>query len=269
MTRTEIATATVTDGEARTNYTIPSTIPAGSHRLYGVFQENDTHETATGYNTFEIRIATVTTINNVLASIGETATFTAQVQYNTNQNVDSGTVQFQMGGNNIGTPVNVSNGVARLQYEIPSNTETGTSIKAIFLETNTYAASESADGSIKIREGTNVTVTNVSGNLDSDITIEADITDSDGDRVNSGRARLYIDGTLNGELQTVTRGKVTFPYHIADNAVLGGHTIKVAYIQNDDYDDTLYEIEYVLDLLHYSDIHFDDLDIFLILLHSF
>ena len=235
MTRTQIATATVEEGVARTAYTIPSDLAAGSHTLYGVYQENDTYVEATGYNTLEVRIPTVTTITNVLASIGETATFTAQIKYNTNQNVDAGTVQFKLGDSNIGTPVNVSNGVATLQYEIPQGTLNGTSIKAIFIETNTYAASE-ATGIIKIRESTNVTLTNISGNLDTDVTITANITDADGDEITSGSAQLYIDNTLSGSEVSVDNGVATFTYHIADNMVLGGHTIKVSYIQNDDYD---------------------------------
>ncbi|RAP44332.1 MAG: hypothetical protein BZ136_08890 [Methanosphaera sp. rholeuAM74] len=141
-----------------------------------------------------------------------------------------------MGGNNIGTPVNVVNGVATLQYEIPSNTADGTAIKAIFIETNTYAASESAAGSIKIRESTNVVVNDISANRDTSITITASVTDEDGDPINKGKARLYIDNTLNGELRSVSNGTVSFPYTVADNAVLGGHTIKVVYVQNDDYD---------------------------------
>lgn len=236
MTRTQIGTATVENGVANTTYTIPSDTTPGSHTLYGVYQENDNYVNAEGYNTLEVRVPTVTTVNDVLASIGETATFTAQVKHHTNQNVNEGTVQFQLGGTNIGTPQNVSDGVATLQYEIPSNTEDGTAITAVFIETNTYGASTSVAGTLSIREGTNVVVENISANRGSTATITAIVTDSDGDNVTTGQAQLYIDNTISGEPVNVVGGSVSFSYDVANNAVLGGHSIKVSYLQNDTYD---------------------------------
>lgn len=236
MTRTNIGTATVEEGVAETTYTIPGDATTGSRTLYATYEQNDNYMLAEGYNTIEIRIPTVTTIEDVLASIGETATFTANVKHHTNQNVDEGTVQFQMGGVNIGTPAAVSNGVATLQYEIPSNTEDGTEITAIFIETTTYGASTSAAGTISIREGTNVLVQNISANRDSTATISATITDASGDNVNTGQAQLYVDNTISGEPVNVVNGQVSFSYSVANNAILGGHTIKVSYLQNDTYD---------------------------------
>lgn len=236
MTRTNIGTATVEEGVAETTYTIPGDATTGSRTLYATYEQNDNYMLAEGYNTIEIRVPTVTTIEDVLASIGETATFTANVKHHTNQNVNEGTVQFQMGGVNIGTPAAVSNGVATLQYEIPSNTEDGTEITAIFIETTTYGASTSAAGTISIREGTNVLVQNISANRDSTATISATVTDASGDNVNTGQAQLYIDNTISGEPVNVVNGQVSFSYSVANNAILGGHTIKVSYLQNDTYD---------------------------------
>lgn len=236
MTRTQIGTATVENGVASTTYTIPGDTTPGSHTLYGVYQENDNYVNAEGYNTLEVRIPTVTTVSDVLASIGETATFTANVKHHTNENVNEGTVQFQLGGVNIGTPVSVSAGVATLQYEIPSNTEDGTEITAIFIETSTYGASTSAAGTISIREGTNVLVQNLSANRDSTATITATVTDASGDNVSTGQAQLYVDNTISGEPVNVVNGAVSFSYPVANNAILGGHTIKVSYLQNDTYD---------------------------------
>lgn len=236
MVKTTIGNATVTSGRAETTYVIPGDTTPGVHTIYATYTENNNFMEGTGYNTAEIRIPTVTTIEDVLASIGETATFTAHVNYNTNQNVNEGTVQFQMGGTNIGSAVNVVNGVATLQYEIPSGTSDGTAIKAIFLETNTYGASQSSDGTLSVREGTNVVVGNVSANLGSTATITATITDSSGDSISTGQAQLYIDNTASGNPVSVSNGVATFSYSVANNAVLGGHTIKVSYLQNNTYD---------------------------------
>ncbi|RAP49742.1 MAG: hypothetical protein BZ138_07285 [Methanosphaera sp. rholeuAM270] len=244
MTKTQIGTASVSSGEATTEWTIPSDVTPGSHTIYATYVQNDNYMTATGYNTAEIRIPTVTTITDVVGSIGETVTLTANVKYNTNQNVNEGTVQFQCKTaeeseyTNIGTAVNVSSGVATLQYTIPNNVDDGTvlDIRATFIETTTYGASVSAAGDLAIREGTTVVVQNISANRDTSATITATITDSDGDNVDSGQAQLYIDNTASGQPQSVSDGSVSFTYSVANNAVLGGHSIKVSYIENDDYE---------------------------------
>ena len=142
-----------------------------------------------------------------------------------------------MGGVNIGSPQNVnSNGIATLQYEIPSNTVDGTAIKAIFIETTTYGSSQSANGTLRIRSNVNVVVTNVSANRNSTATISATITDSNGDNITQGQAQLYIDNTASGTPVSISNGAVSFTYSVANNATVGSHSIKVTYIQNEDYD---------------------------------
>lgn len=236
MTRQKIGTASEANGIAETTYVIPGDATTGNRTLYATYEQNDEYMLAEGYNTIEIRVPTEITVDNVLASIGETATFSAAVKHHTSQNVNEGTVQFQLGGVNIGSPVNVSNGIATLQYEIPSNTEDGAEITAIFIETLTYGASTSAAGTLSIREGTNVVVENLSANRGTTATITATVTDADGDNVSTGQAQLYIDNTLSGEPVNVVSGSVSFSYDVANNAVVGGHAIKVAYLQNDTYD---------------------------------
>lgn len=242
MARIRIGSAIVTNGEATTSYTIPSNMATGEHTLYGIFEEEDTYETASGTATFFVRIATSTTVSNVVASHGEQATFTANVKYNTNQNVTEGTVQFMLGNTNIGTPVNVVNGTATLQYVIPSNTEDGTSIKAIYIATNTYASSESNTATLNIRDTINVVVDNVSANPGSGTgvstaSITATITDSNSQPITIGQARLYLNDTPRGLLVNLANdGTVTFTIPISSMMSPGSHTIKVEYIQNDTYD---------------------------------
>ena len=238
MTKTTIGTASVSSGSAQTTYTIPGDVTPGQHTLYATYAQNDHFMEGIGYNTAEIRVPTTTTITTpITASIGETTTFTAHVTHHTNQNVNEGTVQFQLGGVNIGSPQNVnSNGIATLQYEIPSNTVDGTAIKAIFIETTTYGSSQSANGTLRIRSNVNVVVTNVSANRNSTATISATITDSNGDNITQGQAQLYIDNTASGTPVSISNGAVSFTYSVANNATVGSHSIKVTYIQNEDYD---------------------------------
>lgn len=235
MTKTKIAEAEVTNGSGSASYTIPSDAHIGESTLYGIFQENNSYETATGTSTLYVRVPTTTSVSNVLASIGETATFTATVKHHTSQNVDEGTVQFYLGESAIGGAVNVVNGVATLQYEIPSNATTNTAITARFNQTNTYAASNDATGVLTLRADSNVTITDLSANRTDTATITAAVTDDNGDGINTGNATLYIDNVQQGQAQSVSNGSVSFQYSVANNATTGSHTIRVEYAQNNTY----------------------------------
>lgn len=235
MAKTQIGTAAVTDGTGSIEYTIPADAFIGENTLTGVYQENNTYEQATGTSTIHIRIPTVTTVDNVLASIDEEATFTATVKHHTSQNVDEGRVQFQLAGANIGAPVNVNNGVATLNYTIPSNAVTGTVITAKYLQTDTYAGSETSNGILSLRADSNVTITDLSANRGTNATITASITDTNGDGINTGTATLYIDNTQSGAPVNVNNGVATFTHTILSNEITGSHTIRVEYARNDDY----------------------------------
>lgn len=241
MAKEEIGSATVINGVAETTYNIPSNATTGIRRLYGTYIENDTYMEAEGYNTFEIRQATTITVNNVLASIGETVNFTASVRYNGSQAVTEGSVQFQLAGTNIGTAVAVdNNGVATLTYEIPSNVVDGSEIRAIFLETTTYASSTSNAGVLNIRDDVNISVTNLSVNRGDSATIEAYVTDGESNPITVGSATLFVDDTQSGEAVTVNAlGKFEFTYAVASNMIKGGHTVKVVYAQNDEYNSAM------------------------------
>lgn len=235
MVKTQIGTAKVENGRGTTEYTVPADAHIGENTLTGVYQENDTYDQATGTGTLHIRIPTVVSVNNVLASLGENASFTATVKHHTTQNVEEGQVQFQLAGEDIGTPVNVVDGLATLQYVIPSNTSTGQVITARFIQTDSYAGSDASNGILSIREDSNVTITNLSANRGTTTTITASITDNNGDGINTGTATLYIDDTQQGTAVTVENGAATFNYSIGSEETVGGHVIRVEYAQNDEY----------------------------------
>ena len=234
MTKTQLGNKAVSNGVAQIEYTVPDG-QQGLYTLYATYEENDHYETCVNSTSYRIRIPTVITVENTRASYGEEAVFVAHVKHHTNQNVDAGTVQFQVGGTNIGTPVNVVNGVATLTFdEAPNSWDDNADITASFIQTDLYGGSvTSTPATLFMRDDTTVLVSNISGNRDSNVTIEATITSGAGAdlvNVNEGTAKLYIDNTVQGNEVNVVNGQVSFTYHIADNAVTGGHTIKVEYV---------------------------------------
>ena len=234
MTKTEIGTVTITNGQGSINYTVPGDA-TGEKTISGVYQENNTHEQATGTGILYIRIPTTITMDNTIyASTGETITLTANIQHHTNQNVETGQVQFQLDGANIGSLVNVVEGVATLQYEVPSNITSGATITALYIQNEIYATSETSS-TLQIRENINIVLNDLSFNRGTSNQITAGVTDSDGDIINIGTAVLYVDNIPQGEPVNVTDGSVTFDYNVSQTMQVGQHTIKVEYQQNNTY----------------------------------
>lgn len=227
---------TVTNGIAEYEYNVPGNKTPGTYQLYATYNENNHYQSSTNDTTFVVRIPTTITVENTTASYGGQAVFTAHVKHHTDQNVGEGQVQFALDGTNIGSLVNVGqDGTATLTInETPNTYEDGAEITASYMRGTTYEASTtSTPGILDIRDGTSVSLSSLSGNRDENITINATIT-SVGENntvvnVNEGTAQLYIDNTVAGEPVSVTSGAVSFTYHIANNAIVGGHTIKVVY----------------------------------------
>lgn len=237
MTKQVIGTTSVDEGRAILEHTFTDgEVTPGSHTVYATYIENDHYQTATANNTAVVKISTTTTLNSILGSIGEAVTFTATVNHHTSQQVTGGQVQFKIGENNAGSPQPVSNGVATLtNYEIPQGTTDGTTITAIYTGDSTYGASQGTN-TLSIRGSTNTTLSDMSVNRGDTATIVATFTDSQNNPITTGQAKLYIDNTQQGETVTVTSAGASFTYNVASNAVVGGHTMRVEYLQNDDYD---------------------------------
>jgi len=88
-------------------------LTAGSHSLASVYSGDKTHQPSTSpASTVSVLVASTTSLSATptLATVGQAVTLTASVA----GNAPTGTVQFKDGGNNLGAPVAVGNGVATL-----------------------------------------------------------------------------------------------------------------------------------------------------------
>ena len=247
MTRTKIGEAEVSNGVAETTWNVPSNETVGTRTLYAVYQQNDEYMLSEAYNSAVIKIPTTTTVRNasggtvILGSVDEQVTIYADVKYNTNSNVDAGGVRFVIGSGNNARPINatavsVSNGVASVNYTITANDTTGEEIYAYYDGAGNYGdSSSSTPATFKVRENSNVVVTNLSANRGTNATIQATITDSNGENIDEGEAQLYIDNSAVGNAVSVSDGEVSFTYAVGNNEVVGAHTIKVAFAQTGNY----------------------------------
>lgn len=103
------AAVTLSSGKAVLN----TTLSVGSHSLTAVYSGDKTHQPSTSAaSTVSVLVASTTSLSATptLATVGQAVTLTASVA----GNAPTGAVQFKDGGNNLGAPVAVGNGVATL-----------------------------------------------------------------------------------------------------------------------------------------------------------
>ena len=244
MTKTTLATATVSNGRATTTTQLASNDAlAGNKTLYAVYQENDYYMIGTGTNTAQIRIpVTVSIPQTLLVSKGEqNYTITAEVEDYAGNAVGAGSVTFYLGENTLASEVTLnSSGQATFQANIPSTITDGTVLTAHYSGTGIYELKE-ATKTVQVRGDSNVVVlpstqNKISANRGDTITITATITDSDTQAIDEGTAQLKIDGNTVGTAQTVDDGAVSFTYTINSEMAYNGHTITVEYLGGTNYD---------------------------------
>lgn len=242
MATINIGTVNVENGQATKSYTIPSNFKVGESTIRAVYLENDHYQRGEDTSTLTVKKPTALTVSNTLGSIGKSATFKATVEdVVAGSNINVGTVQFKLGGNNLGSPVSATGTEFILNIAVPSGTETGDEITAVYQGTSTYDGCVSTTaGIITLRKDINITVPTVSANRGTTPTITATCTDGQGQPVTTGSAVLKIDGVQSGESVNIdtTNGTFTFTsYSVGSSATVGSHTITVEYAENDTYNE--------------------------------
>lgn len=238
MADENIGKAKVSGGNASLTYVVPSDSIIGERVLHAKYGETDNYKSAESTSSYHIRYKTNITVGNIIGSKGQSATFTANVKYNSTIAVPEGTVQFALAGTNIGTPQTVSNGVATLTYTLPDSTVDQSEITATYIKTDKYGASTtSTPGILSLRKALNFTMSDVYANRGSKATFEVTLTDSNSTAITTGDITLYIDDVSTGLTSSPnSSGKVTFTYTIPSSTTTGTHTYTVKYAQNDSYD---------------------------------
>ena len=176
-------------------------------------------------------INTTITINPIKSSVGTIATLTANIVDINGNKVSGGKAVFKINGitlkDETGNVIyaRVSDGLASIQYKVQDVWMKDTSyIEAVYSGTNNYTSSRTkSTNALQITQGTaNITldkdtITAMSGET---ITLRAKITDTTGDRINTGKVVFKLNGkTLKDEngntlYAKVTDGEATLDYTI-------------------------------------------------------
>ncbi len=142
INNTIINTVNVTDGQATTNWTIPTNWNVGNYTIQANYQ--GTNNNLASNNTAILTVdptPTITTITNNHNYAGENVTLTADVNDAYNNPVNTGRLQFTINNTIINT-VNVTDGQATTNWTIPTNWNVGNyTIQANYQGTSNNLAS--------------------------------------------------------------------------------------------------------------------------------
>ncbi|HLJ94566.1 MAG TPA: Ig-like domain-containing protein [Gemmataceae bacterium] len=167
------------------------------------------------------------------AVFGQSVAFTATLTANApGSGVPSGTVQFQIDGNNLGSPVTLSGGQAT-SFTISSLAVNGHSIKVVYSGDTSFAASSGTMTQTVTQAATRTSVTSsVNASVfGQSVTFTATISvQSPGVGMPTGTVQFQIDGTNSGNPVSVsTSGGVTTALLSTAGLSVGTHTIRANY----------------------------------------
>ena len=251
MKRKLIGTAEVSNGKAEYLWQIgEGTIP-GKRKIHITYVEDDGYIGGEAYEDAYIRTPTniimgeenVTVNPTVDISNPSTVTLTANINtISSSGRIPEGNVQFQVktendeGFVNVGSPVQVINGTASYDYEIPQTPQTTILAKALFLPNTLYGGCETeVTETIRVRGRVAIEVGDITTNPGVTEMITATVTNINGGEVGTGQVKFFLDDTEISEIPILNTTELRFRYPIPDEIQSGRHELKVVYVENEQF----------------------------------
>ncbi|WP_455644796.1 Ig-like domain repeat protein [Methanosphaera sp.] len=232
-----VGQATVSGGGAKLNYTIPSSYVNTKYTITAVYGGNSVYASSRSNGTLTLtpNTSTKVSVSKITAYAGQNVLLKATVKTSSNASVTSGKVAFKINGKTIGYG-SVSNGVATLNYTIPTSYKDSTyTITVVYGGNGKYITSR-ANGTLNVyqRQSTTVTVSTISSKAGSNVTLIGTIKTSSGSYVKNGTVAFKINGKTVG-YANVSNGVAKLNYTIPSNFKDASYTITVVYGENNYY----------------------------------
>ena len=206
--------ANVSNGGAKINYTIPNNWKSKTYNITVVYGTNDYYKSSTSNGTLTVKnnINTKISINTTSVISGQTTTLISTITDTSGNPVKAGKVAFKINGKTIGL-TNVTNGVSKLSYYIPSNWNGKYNITVVYGGYENYNSMTKTTTLNVIKETTKVSINTTSVTSGQIATFIATVTDSSGNKVSGGKAVFKINGVTIGNVN-VTNGIAKLTYSI-------------------------------------------------------
>lgn len=203
-------------------------------KLNAKFSGNWKYANSEGNGTLTIsKLNTVMSTAAIEANSGSRVTFEAQIKDQNQKNVKDGKVKFTFNSKVIGT-VDVKDGVAKLDYTLPTIASGKYTINGSYLGSNTYAPSFSSNSLTVKQLKTIMSGSAVNAVVGTKVDLTINIKDQDNYNVEKGVVNYFLNGTYIGNA-TVSKGVAKLAYTIPKK--YEGLTVKyyVTYGQNNVY----------------------------------
>ncbi|AQA21907.1 hypothetical protein BTZ20_5475 [Rhodococcus sp. MTM3W5.2] len=210
----------------------------GAHPVTAVYSGADGFNTSTStastvdVSTDPVIVDTVTTLNVPgEAKTGDSVDLWALVKDNEGNNAAGGTVQFKDGSTNIGSPIGLVDGGAKLSHTF---TTTGAhSISAVYSGAENFNGSTGQAQTVNVTDPAPVEVATVTtltapgtATKGSPVDLSAAVKTESGDPVTSGTVTFMDGNTAIGEAVDVVNGQATLSYKFTQT---GDRQIKAVY----------------------------------------
>ena len=229
-----VGTANVNNGLATFSWLIPFNWNAGSYNLVADYLGTPNYLTSTDTNTLTVdKTPTSTVVDAKHNFAGQTVDLVAHVT-DTYGNVNEGQVQFEV-GSAIPFNVNVVNGIAEIDWLIPSNWNAGSyNLVANYLGTSNIDISTDTNTLTVDPIPTAIIVNPLSGFKGDVVDLVATLTDTYNNvPVSDKTVQFSVNNNIIGNTTTNVLGIATLPYTILQNS--GIYTILAEFIQDTKY----------------------------------
>lgn len=224
-----IGNAVVSNGGAKLNYTIPNSWKNSVYNISVVYGQNDYYKNSSGKGILKLTAKTnpKVTINTTSAISGQSTTLITSITDGSGKVVSGGKVAFKINGKTIGT-VNVTKGVAKLTYTIPSSWNGKYNLSVVYGGYGNYnSVKKSSTLTVEKKVDSKIVINTTNVVAGQAVTLTATITDGSGNRVTGGKAAFKLNGKTVGTVN-VTKGVAKLTYTIP-SSWNGKYNITVVY----------------------------------------
>lgn len=210
-----VGTANVSNGGAKLTFTIPNNWKSQNYIITVVYGKNDYYQSSTSNGTLKIKgkVNPKIAINTTSVISGKSTTFVTTITDSNGNLVNGGKVAFKINGKTIGV-ANVTKGVAKLTYTIPSNMNGKYNISVVYGGYGNYnSITKTTTLNIVKQVSTKLTITTTSVISGKSTVLTAKVTDSSGNLVSGGKAVFKLNGKTIGTVN-VNNGVAKLTYLI-------------------------------------------------------
>ena len=210
-----VGTTTVSNGGAKLTYTIPSNWKSKDYTITVVYGTNDYYlsSKATGKLTISGKTTPKVVVNTTSVASGKSATFITTITDASGNLVSGGKVAFKVNNKTIGQ-ANVSKGVAKITYTVPSSWNGKYNITVVFGGYGNYNSVRKTTTLTVIQQvSTKITINTTTATSGQSTQFIATVTDASGNKVSGGKAVFKINGKTIGKVN-VTNGVAKLTYSI-------------------------------------------------------